>query len=94
MALTANVATPAEATLGTTLTRINPGAGVRVVWLTSTGDVYLVYDDALDDGGAVPASARFRIPAGTAWPIEVTGKRILVAAVTGAPTASVLGSSG
>jgi len=89
--LTRNV--PLEVTLATTLTEIIPGDGVRVVQVSAPSAIYLVYDDSLADGGTVPASARFRIPAGAIWPIEVTGTRVLLAAVEGTVDVGLLGVS-
>jgi hypothetical protein len=51
-----------------------------------------VYDDTLDDAGAVPTT-RMRVPANTVYPIEVAGKRVLVAAVTGTVTWNATGSA-
>jgi hypothetical protein len=79
-------------TLATTLTRLNPADDVRTIWLNAPADTYLVYDDALDDGAALPAGEYTRIPANTSWPIEVTGVRPLVAAATGSTAATLLGS--
>jgi hypothetical protein len=70
--------TPVVVALGTTLTRLNTGDGVRFVELSTPVDVYLVYDNALDDGGAV-GSAYHLIPAGSVYPIPVTGTRPLIA---------------
>lgn len=83
--------TPVNAALATTLKRVNPGDDVRVIWFNCASDAYLVYDNAKADGDAIGASAVYRIPAGIEEPIEVTGVRILVAAVSGTPTAYFLG---
>lgn len=92
MALTAGYLVGDEQTLATTLTRIDFGDHVRLAWFSCPStDCYLVYDNALDDLGAVPASARFTIPAGTVFPIYNRGKRPLVAALSGTPVASVVG---
>lgn len=89
--LTRNV--PLEVTLATTLTEVIPGDGVGVVQVSAPSAIYLVYDDSLADGGTVPATARFRIPAGAIWPIEVTGTRILLAAVEDSVVVGLLGVS-
>jgi hypothetical protein len=95
MALTAARNAPKRATLATTLTRIDPGDGVRFVWLSCDADVYVVYSATLTDGGTVPADDRFRVPANVTWPAEVVpGRRLLVAATTGTPELHVMGTAG
>jgi hypothetical protein len=92
MAITAAKFAPKQATLGTTLTRIDPGDGVRWVELSCSADLYLVYSTTLTDGGTVPASDRHRIPANTVYPARVDPtKRMLVAGTTGTPVINVLG---
>lgn len=85
---------PTEKVLGTTLTRLIPGDGVRQIQVSSPdGAVYVVFDNSLDDGAAVPATARQRLPAGV-WPVNFDGTRILIAGVAGAtPTVSLLGGA-
>jgi hypothetical protein len=78
-----------QVSLGTTLTRIVPGDGVREIQVSAQGDVYLVLDDALDDGDAVPATARHRLPAGLR-PIVLGKTRLLLAGVS-ATTITLLG---
>jgi hypothetical protein len=85
-----NLDDPVSVSLGTTLTRIVAGDGVREIQVSCSADLYLVYDDTLDDGDPVPATARHRIPAGV-WPVSiVTGKRLLLAGVS-STTATLLG---
>jgi hypothetical protein len=94
MAIAAPKNTGDHATLATTLTRIDPGDGVRFVWLSCDADVYVVYSTTLTDGDAV-GDARFRVPANVTWPAEVVpGRRLLVAATTGTPELHVLGVAG
>lgn len=94
MAVNADKYVPASTTLSsTTVTRIVPGDDVRLVWVSCDTDMYLVYDETLADGGSLPATARFRIPANTLWPIEIIGVRPHIAAASGTPTATVLGVS-
>lgn len=81
----------ATAALATTLTRINPGDGVRVVWFNCATDCYLVYDNSAADGDALP-SDYFRIPAGLSWPIRIGAVRPLVAAAAGTPDGHFLGA--
>lgn len=81
---------PLQSTLATTLTRLVPGDGVEIMHLSTPSAVYLVRDDSLDDGAAVPATARFRIPAGAIWPIPSDGPRPLIAAVEGTVDVTLL----
>lgn len=92
MSVTANKDVPAQATLGTTLTRVITGDGVREVQLSTPQDVYVVYDNSLTDSGAVPATARHRLPAGV-WTLRVTSTRILLAGVNGTVIVTLLGGS-
>lgn len=91
MALAANKHTDANVALATTLTQITPGSGVRTVWFSCATACYLVFSDAHNEGDALPANRGFLIPANTAWPIPVGGKKILVAASSGTPTGHVYG---
>jgi hypothetical protein len=91
MAMTATLGRPAtNASVGTTLTRIDPGTGVKVVWVRGSAAIYLVYSDTLAEGDALPAN-RFPLLANEAWPVIVTGSPIFVAAATGTASVSVLG---
>lgn len=83
--------TPVQTTLGTTLRRLLPGDGVRSILLSTPSDVYLVLDDSLDEGGAVPATNRFLIPGGSQYPIRQPGPRPLLAAVSGTVDVTLLG---
>jgi hypothetical protein len=83
---------PIQAALGTTLTRVNPGDGVREIQLSTPSDVYVVYDDTLTDASAVPATARHKLPAGV-WTLRVTGTRLLLAGVGAAITVTLLGGA-
>jgi hypothetical protein len=91
---TVNKDVPVQVTLGTTLTRLVPGDGVRQIQVSSPdGPFYLVLDSTLDQGGAVPATARHKYPAGV-WPILVGPTRILLAGVNGAaPVVTILGGA-
>jgi hypothetical protein len=80
-----------ETALTTACTEITIAPGCAGVWLVAADPVYLVRSDAVADGGAVPASERFRVPAGTLIPLIRAGRRTLVAAVTGTSTAWLLG---
>lgn len=91
MAVTAAVGVPAEVTLATTVTLITRGTGANFAEVTSSAALFLVLDDALADGAAVPASARHQIPANTPYIVDLRGKRALIAAQAATPTASVLG---
>lgn len=84
--------TPVQATLGSTLTRLAPGDGVRTVLVSTPSDLYLALDDSLDDGASVPATARFLIPGGSVWPLRARGPRPLLAAVSGSVDVTLLGS--
>jgi hypothetical protein len=94
MAIAAGIGAPNEASVGTTLTRIDPGQGARYVYLSAAVDLYLVYSDSLDEGGVMPASARYRIPANVEHPAEVLGKRMLVGLLSGTALVSAIGVSG
>jgi hypothetical protein len=82
-----------EIALSTALQEIRFGDGVGTVWLSCASDAYLSFDAAGVDGGAISATARMRIPAGTLFPIPRSGKPTFVAAVTGTPAAGFLGVS-
>lgn len=94
MAINANVYADINASVGTTVSTIIPSDGVGVVWVSAPDDIYVLYDASLADGAALPANRGFRVPAGTAWPLDVTkpvrGLRPFVAAVTGTTTVHLL----
>lgn len=78
-----------QATLGTTVTRVHGLGDVRTVWVNADADLYLSYDNSKDDGDAIHATSRYRIPVGTSHPIRIGPgiPRPVVAAVTGSATA-------
>lgn len=91
MALSANRAPPAyDGAIGTTCTVVTPGNGVHTIEISTDSDIYLVLDDTLTDGSAVP-SGKQRIAANTTYYVPVSGPKILVAAVSGTAKVSVLG---
>lgn len=83
----------AKVTLGTTLTRIAAGDGVRTVYAVGEADMLLVYSNTLEDGGVLPGGAHQRIPSGMAWPIEIGDKRPFLAVSSGTPAVTLTGTS-
>lgn len=79
--------------LSTALTRVAAGSDVRTIWAKADAEIIFVYSSTLEDGGVVPPTAHDRIPTGTSWPLEIGDKRLFVAAVIGAPNATLTGSS-
>ena len=81
-----------EITLATTLQEIVFGGGVAVVWVSCPADVYVSRDDTKAHGDTISSTKRFRVPAGTVWPIAKSGYKTFVAAVSGTPVASFAGA--
>ena len=91
MSVTVQKNTPIQTTLAVTLTRIIAGDDVRLIHVSAPSEIYLVYDNALVDGDAVPATARFRIPANVVYPILITGVRPFICATSGAVITTLIG---
>lgn len=87
-AVTCPAYSPRTVTLATTCTELSPTAGVAYLWVIADAEWYLVLDDSVSDGGALPTHY-YRVPADTAFPVPVAGHRILIAAATGTPTANI-----
>lgn len=86
----ASVDNPVEVPLTVALQRVEVGPeGADIVYINADVDIFLVVSPILDTGAAVPATARYRIPAGVAHPLRLTRARILLSAVTGTGTAWV-----
>lgn len=93
MALTVNSEVPAETTLATTCTLLTRGTGVNWAEVNCTADFYVVMDNSVADGAAVPASARHRLPGNQRHVIDLRSKNVLIAAVSATPTFSAIGYS-
>lgn len=91
MSAAAAIYADVQVTLATTCTQIVPGAGVRTVWFSCATACYLVFSDALVDGDALPASRGFLIPANVVKPISVRGRKMFIAASSGAPVGHIYG---
>jgi hypothetical protein len=85
-----------EVALTATLTWIDVGPGIELLFINADADVYVVHSNFLDDASAVPTGTRFRIPAGVSHPVRPPRARgrLLLAAVTGTCNAWVLGQVG
>jgi len=81
---------PDQVSLTTAMTRLIFGDDIDYVEISAPDDMYLVLDDTINDGDAVPATARFRIPANTIYPILNIGIRPLICAKSGTTTANLL----
>lgn len=90
MAISVGVGPATATALATTLTRVNTASSVQSFDVSCDADLYLVYSDALDDGGALPA-AYLRIPANVVYTVLPLGPRILLAAASGTPTVTLIG---
>ena len=54
----------------TNMTRLNPGVGVRTVWVTGDVAINVVHSATDLDGQATPSDV-FQVAAGVAFPIEI-----------------------
>jgi hypothetical protein len=80
-----------KSTLPTTATRVAAGDGVRTVRVISEGPVLLHSSNTLEDGGTMPATTHYRIPAGMDWPIEIGDKRPFISAESGTAATTLTG---
>lgn len=95
IAVSANRGASAGSSVGTTLQQLSPTPEVEWIDLVADADVYLVIDGTGVDGGAIGSLPRFRVPAGSIYPVPAGSHAIpiFIAAVTGTANVFLFGVS-